>query len=471
MRQQGLEDEIHTVVVQSLNTFDKVFTRVIGKYLLQQQCQCRNGFNGIDDDTKNHSPVHEREVLLSHRQRCGNADYNNTASTVTGVLNVCGCSQCVGIGRCSSDYDENTIDKLLESFQSLDIDLSRDDGDHQQCNCIRNAVLHQRMKSKDIEKGGRLIMTPEQTTENDFRASTKDSAQTFTSLLASSLPSYQEKNSISEPDLLPSNFPHRRAEFETVPVSASFHGQMNDSNLLLPCRTASCRTSLPLLFESKHGQDVTPVVRACCCQCADNHNDDCQCRVVGVCCRNECYENSTRYYVSLSVLLSKVQSCRFNKYWLVQNKYAEVISNLNYVALQHYVENNDTISICAVGFVVNGNNICKFNGPSNRDDTDPDPHIVSVGVVASHGDDDDDGDDNENNVAVGGQRNPIRRNSTPSFQSLQAKTVVRDERHILPHNTYEDEHDTNDFILSLKVSFNIFLLLFLLKAKKRESMW
>ncbi|XP_039956819.1 uncharacterized protein LOC120772331 isoform X2 [Bactrocera tryoni] len=37
--------------------------------------------------------------------------------------------------------------------------------------------------------------------------------------------------------------------------------------------------------------------------------------------------------ISPKLLLSKLRLCHYNKYWLVQNKYAEVISNLNYAAL------------------------------------------------------------------------------------------------------------------------------------------
>ncbi|XP_054734101.1 uncharacterized protein LOC129241666 [Anastrepha obliqua] len=41
----------------------------------------------------------------------------------------------------------------------------------------------------------------------------------------------------------------------------------------------------------------------------------------------------TAFRISPKLLLSKLRLCHYNKYWLVQNKYAEVISNLNYAAL------------------------------------------------------------------------------------------------------------------------------------------
>ncbi|XP_022211914.2 LOW QUALITY PROTEIN: uncharacterized protein LOC111067168 [Drosophila obscura] len=45
------------------------------------------------------------------------------------------------------------------------------------------------------------------------------------------------------------------------------------------------------------------------------------------------------FAISPKLLLNKLQLCHHNKYWLVQNKYAEVISNLNYVLLRSYYAN------------------------------------------------------------------------------------------------------------------------------------
>ncbi|EDV53310.1 uncharacterized protein LOC6555425 [Drosophila erecta] len=45
------------------------------------------------------------------------------------------------------------------------------------------------------------------------------------------------------------------------------------------------------------------------------------------------------FAISPKLLLSKLRLCHHNKYWLVQNKYAEVISNLNYVLLRSYYAN------------------------------------------------------------------------------------------------------------------------------------
>lgn len=64
------------------------------------------------------------------------------------------------------------------------------------------------------------------------------------------------------------------------------------------------------------------------------------------------------FAISPKLLLNKLRLCRHNKYWLVQNKYAEVISNLNYVLLRSYYANFDS------AFDNNNNN---DNNNSNND--------------------------------------------------------------------------------------------------------
>lgn len=52
--------------------------------------------------------------------------------------------------------------------------------------------------------------------------------------------------------------------------------------------------------------------------------------------------NHSLLFISPKLLLNKLRLCHYNKYWLVQNKYAEVISNLNYASLRSYYGNNYT---------------------------------------------------------------------------------------------------------------------------------
>ncbi|XP_064551246.1 uncharacterized protein htt [Drosophila montana] len=81
----------------------------------------------------------------------------------------------------------------------------------------------------------------------------------------------------------------------------------------------------------------------------NNNNSNKQYNEPGPCCV---------FAISPKLLLNKLRLCRHNKYWLVQNKYAEVISNLNYVLLRSYYANFDS------AFDNNNNN---DNNNSNND--------------------------------------------------------------------------------------------------------
>ncbi|XP_075150769.1 huntingtin isoform X2 [Haematobia irritans] len=67
-----------------------------------------------------------------------------------------------------------------------------------------------------------------------------------------------------------------------------------------------------------------------------------------------CGHSSRILLISPKLLLNKLRLCHYNKYWLVQNKYAEVISNLNYALLRSYYGNNYTSTIT--------NTTTKYNG-------------------------------------------------------------------------------------------------------------
>lgn len=66
---------------------------------------------------------------------------------------------------------------------------------------------------------------------------------------------------------------------------------------------------------------------------SNSKNNDNQFNEPGPCCV---------FAISPKLLLNKLRLCHYNKYWLVQNKYAEVISNLNYVLLRSYYANFDS---------------------------------------------------------------------------------------------------------------------------------
>ena len=72
-----------------------------------------------------------------------------------------------------------------------------------------------------------------------------------------------------------------------------------------------------------------------------------------------CANNKNLLFISPKLLLNKLRLCHYNKYWLVQNKYAEVISNLNYASLRSYYGNKYTNNLNAQNH--NGCCICKSN--------------------------------------------------------------------------------------------------------------
>ena len=72
-----------------------------------------------------------------------------------------------------------------------------------------------------------------------------------------------------------------------------------------------------------------------------------------------CANSKNLLFISPKLLLNKLRLCHYNKYWLVQNKYAEVISNLNYASLRSYYGNKYTNNLNAQNH--NGCCICKSN--------------------------------------------------------------------------------------------------------------
>lgn len=79
------------------------------------------------------------------------------------------------------------------------------------------------------------------------------------------------------------------------------------------------------------------------------------------CCANNNNNNKNLLFISPKLLLNKLRLCHYNKYWLVQNKYAEVISNLNYASLRSYYGNKYTNNLNAQnhnGCCISKSNCC-----------------------------------------------------------------------------------------------------------------
>lgn len=87
------------------------------------------------------------------------------------------------------------------------------------------------------------------------------------------------------------------------------------------------------------------------------------------------------FRISPKLLLNKLRLCHYNKYWLVQNKYAEVISNLNYAALHGAC--NDCHGYCCGGSAYLG---CVCDAGCGDDGGDHGFGEVLVGNAAGGGD-------------------------------------------------------------------------------------
>lgn len=145
-----------------------------------------------------------------------------------------------------------------------------------------------------------------------------------------------------------------------------------------------------------HPQHNVYVNQACysiaalpCCSCSTSY-----------CCGNSnsnsnCNSNNL-LFISPKLLLNKLRLCHYNKYWLVQNKYAEMISNLSYATLRSYYGNNYTInsnnhrncccscaSLCSADgcqMCCCGNDDNGMNGLWHEDDMDGTDYVCSLEV-------------------------------------------------------------------------------------------
>lgn len=48
--------------------------------------------------------------------------------------------------------------------------------------------------------------------------------------------------------------------------------------------------------------------------------------------------------ITLKLLLNQLELCFANRYWLVQNKYADVVSNLDFEAIQEYYDDDMAVT-------------------------------------------------------------------------------------------------------------------------------
>ncbi|KAH8280928.1 hypothetical protein KR054_005122 [Drosophila jambulina] len=215
---KGFEDEIHTVVIQALNAFDKIFPHVVSKYLTEPPC---------------HYHAHQQQEQKQQQQKQQQLeDDQDLQRHSSGQQKRPGQAQTFGQQTFAKDQD--------------------------------NALSSQR---------------PQQRRPNDAGTCAKSSATDNDELLAALLNDFQLQST----------------------------GMQQQQQ------------------QQQHQQQLQQQ------QLKNNGNGSGQ---LG----NE-PEPFCVFAISPKLLLSKLRLCHHNKYWLVQNKYAEVISNLNYVLLRSYYAN------------------------------------------------------------------------------------------------------------------------------------
>lgn len=253
---QGFEDDIHTVVIQALTAFDKIFPHVVSKYLTAPPC---------------HYHAHQKRQQLQQRP------------SPSGQQKGPGQAQTFGQQNFPKNQD-NALSSQQQQQQQRDRDQQQDQDQDQKQN------QQQWPSNDDISSragDGARICGRSSATDND-------------ELLAALLNDFQ----------LQSNRMRRQ----------------------------------------QHQQQQ---------QLPDNGNDNMPYNEIGPCCV---------FAISPKLLLNKLRLCHHNKYWLVQNKYAEVISNLNYILLRSYYANFD----CAFDKNNNNNRNDNNNDNDNNDDNEED---------------------------------------------------------------------------------------------------
>lgn len=253
---QGFEDDIHTVVIQALTAFDKIFPHVVSKYLTAPPC---------------HYHAHQKRQQLQQQR-----------PSPSGQQKGPGQAQTFGQQTFAKNQDNalSSQQQQRERDRERDRDQEKDQHHHQ----------HQKQNQQQWPSNDDISSRAGDGARICGRSSATDNDELLAALL-------------------------------------------NDFQL----------QSNRMRQQQQHQQ-----------QLPDNGNDNKPYNEIGPCCV---------FAISPKLLLNKLRLCHHNKYWLVQNKYAEVISNLNYILLRSYYANFD----CA--FDKNNNNNRNDN---NNDDNDND---------------------------------------------------------------------------------------------------
>ncbi|ALC47217.1 htt [Drosophila busckii] len=213
---KGFEDDIHTVVIQALNAFDKIFPHVVSKYLAAPPC---------------HYHAHQRRQQLQEQQQ-----KQKEQQQPSGQQKQPGQAQTFG--------QETFVKKLDNALSSQQ---------------------QQQQQQQDYQEQQEKHSNDDSLRPDEYRSSSA-SATDNDELLAALLNDFQ--------------------------LQAQRMQQKLGNN---------------------NSQQPNDEPAGCCCVFA----------------------------ISPKLLLDKLRLCHYNRYWLVQNKYAEVVSNLNYILLRSYYANID----------------------------------------------------------------------------------------------------------------------------------
>ncbi|XP_061397578.1 uncharacterized protein LOC133333280 [Musca vetustissima] len=239
----GLQDDIHTVVIQALNTFDKIFPYVLFKYMTTTTAM------GVGVDVQGHKQV------ACHHHRHQHGRQHKEPTTMHNKEQ----QHCPKPENCTAAASaEAAIHASSTKLKCISGHFNDNDG-------IIAALL------------------------NDFQ-----------------LQAYINKNNNNDSQATQGN----------DGVTPNNHIMSNDGGVAAAASVSyDCCSAASLL------------ATCCCCSTSPSASHCC---------------GSNLLFISPKLLLNKLRLCYYNKYWLVQNKYAEVISNLNYASLHSYYGNNYT---------------------------------------------------------------------------------------------------------------------------------
>ncbi|XP_046806711.1 uncharacterized protein LOC111675673 isoform X2 [Lucilia cuprina] len=251
----GLQDEIHTVVIQALNTFDKIFPYVIFKYMsatTSSSSSCHNGQHKKKETGKNSNNKQEQNFSKDENS-CRNAS-TIKQTKITGTYDTAAATGSTNFKCISGHFNDNDeiIVALLNAFQ---------------------------LQTKFNNDSNNTSNNNNSQTNNINTVSSVDGCGGF---VCGHIVDDGDSNFISH----------------QFPLSSAHQHKVNT-------------------HESKMSSSLAG--SSYCCGNNKNHN---------------------LLFISPKLLLNKLRLCHYNKYWLVQNKYAEVISNLNYALLRSYYGNN-----------------------------------------------------------------------------------------------------------------------------------